>query len=106
MRRKNEKKLRGRLQFAAVLRERQSSQYAAYLAPDLRATASNLSAVVNGVATILLFVLVDPWLAVLTGDVVEGRASDAQFRWSVVAPNGCLKFRIRDYDCVCVSGRK
>jgi hypothetical protein len=61
-----------------------ASLYAAYLAPDLRATASNLSAVVNGVATILLFVLVDPWLAVLTDDVVEGRASDAQFRRSVV----------------------
>ena len=58
--------------------------YAAYLAPDLRATASNLSAVVNGVATILLFVLVDPWLAVLTDDVVEGRASEARFRRSVV----------------------
>jgi len=61
-----------------------ASLYAAYLAPDLRATASNLSAIVNGVATILLFVLVDPWLAVLTDDVVEGRASDAQFRRSVV----------------------
>jgi Alternate to MurJ len=58
--------------------------YAAYLAPDLRATASNLSAVVNGVATILLFVLVDPWLAVHTDDVIEGRASDGQFRRSVV----------------------
>src|SRR5262245_32557060 len=61
-----------------------ASIYAAYLAPDLRATASNLSAVVNGVATILLFALVDPWLAVLTDDVVEGRASDAKFRRSVV----------------------
>jgi hypothetical protein len=61
-----------------------ASLYAAYLAPDLRATASNLSAVVNGVATILLFVLVDPWLAVLTDDVVEGWASDAQFRRSVI----------------------
>jgi hypothetical protein len=61
-----------------------ASLYAAYLAPDLRATASNLSAIVNGLATILLFVLVDPWLAVLTDDVVEGRAGDAQFRRSVV----------------------
>jgi hypothetical protein len=61
-----------------------ASLYAAYLAPDLRATASNLSAIVNGAATILLFVLVDPWLAVITDDVVEGRASDAQFRRSVV----------------------
>jgi Alternate to MurJ len=62
-----------------------ASLYAAYLAPDLRATASNLSAVVNGVATILLFVLVDPWLAVHTDDVMEGRASDGQFRRSVAS---------------------
>jgi Amj-like protein len=61
-----------------------ASLYAAYLAPDLRATASNLSAVVNGVATILLFVLVDPWLAVHTDDVMEGRVSNGQFRRSVV----------------------
>lgn len=61
-----------------------AATYAAYLAPDLRSTAGSLSAVVNGVATILLFLLVDPWLAVLTDDVVEGRASDAQFRRSVV----------------------
>jgi Alternate to MurJ len=62
-----------------------ASLYAAYLAPDLRATASNLSAIVNGAATILLFVLVDPWLAVHTDDVMEGRASDGQFRRSVVS---------------------
>jgi hypothetical protein len=62
-----------------------ASLYAAYLVPDLRATASNLSAVVNGVATILLFVLVDPWLAVHTDDVIEGRESDGQFRRSVVS---------------------
>jgi Alternate to MurJ len=62
-----------------------ASLYAAYLAPDLRATASNLSAIVNGAATILLFVLVDPWLAMHTDDVLEGRASDSQFRRSVVS---------------------
>jgi Alternate to MurJ len=61
-----------------------ASMYAAYLAPELRATTSNLSAVVNGTATILLFILVDPWLAVHTDDVIEGRVSDAQFRRSVV----------------------
>src|SRR5262249_33455251 len=61
-----------------------ASLYAAYLAPDWRPTARNLSAVVHGVATILRFALVDPCLAVLADDVVEGRASDAQCRRSVV----------------------
>ena len=58
--------------------------YAAYLEPALRATASNLSGIVNGLATILLFVIVDPYLSVLTDDVVEGRASEALFRRTVV----------------------
>ncbi len=35
-------------------------------------------------ATILLFVIVDPYLSVLTDDVVEGRASEAFFRRTVV----------------------
>jgi hypothetical protein len=60
-----------------------ASMYAAYLNPNLRATTSNLSAVVNGLATILLFTIVDPWLSVVTDDVVQGRTSEAYFRSSV-----------------------
>jgi hypothetical protein len=58
--------------------------YAGYLNPDLRLTASNLSAVVNGVATILMFIFIDPYLSVLTDDVVEGKMSDSAFRAVVV----------------------
>jgi hypothetical protein len=58
--------------------------YAGYLAPDLRATASNLSGVVNGAATILLFAVVDPSLAVLTDDVAGGQSSETAFRRAVV----------------------
>jgi hypothetical protein len=58
--------------------------YAGYLAPDLRATASNLSGVVNGLATILLFAVVDPYLAVLTDDVVSGATPEPYFRRAVV----------------------
>ena len=58
--------------------------YAGYLAPDFRATASNLSGVINGGATILLFVVVDPFLAMLTDDVVSGRSGEAAFRRAVV----------------------
>lgn len=39
---------------------------------------------VNGAATILLFVFIDPHLSVMTDDVVEGRTSEASFRRAVV----------------------
>jgi hypothetical protein len=58
--------------------------YAGYLAPEYRATASNLSGVINGVATILLFAIVDPFLAMLTDDVVGGRSTEPMFRQAVV----------------------
>lgn len=61
-----------------------ASLYAGYLSPDFRVTASQLSAVVNGFATILLFALIDPQLSVMTDDVVEGRLGAAQFRSAIV----------------------
>jgi hypothetical protein len=61
-----------------------ASLYAGYLNPDLRTTSSNLSSIINGVATILMFGFIDPYLSVLTDDVVEGRISDGYFRRSVV----------------------
>jgi len=62
--------------------------YAGYLAPEFRSTASNLSGVINGVATILLFVVVDPFLAMLTDDVVGGRSTEPAFRQAVVGMLG------------------
>ena len=61
-----------------------ASLYAGALNPAYRVTASTLSSVVNGVATILLFVFIDPHLSVMTDDVVEGRTSEATFRRAVV----------------------
>jgi hypothetical protein len=61
-----------------------ASLYAGYLNPDLRVTASTLSSVVNGAATIMLFVFVDPHMSVMTDDVVEGRTPEAQFRRAIV----------------------
>ncbi len=58
--------------------------YAGYLEPSLRATSSNLSGVINGLATILLFVVVDPHLSMLTDDVAEGRVSEGHFRRTIV----------------------
>ena len=61
-----------------------ASLYAGALNPAYRVTASTLSSVVNGFATILLFVFIDPHLSVMTDDVVEGRTSEAAFRRAVV----------------------
>ena len=58
--------------------------YAAYLNPQLRVTSCMLSSVVNGVATILMFVIIDPQLSVMTDDVVEGRLSEPHFRRAIV----------------------
>lgn len=57
-----------------------ASLYAGYLNPQFRVTASQLSAVVNGFATILLFALIDPQLSIMTDDVVEGKIDESVFR--------------------------
>ncbi len=61
-----------------------ASLYAGALNPAYRVTASTLSSVINGFATILLFVFIDPHLSIMTDDVVEGRTSEASFRRAVV----------------------
>jgi Alternate to MurJ len=58
--------------------------YAGYLSPALRVTSSTLSGVVNGIATILMFVFIDPQMSVLTDDVIEGKTTEPQFRRAVV----------------------
>lgn len=61
-----------------------ASLYAGYLFPEYRVTASQLSAVVNGFATILLFILIDPQLSVMTDDVISGQVSEPMFRRTIV----------------------
>ena len=48
-------------------------------------TCSNLSSVINGVATILMFVFIDPQVSVMTDDVIEGRISDGRFRRAITS---------------------
>ncbi|GAB5461980.1 lipid II flippase Amj family protein [Hoeflea alexandrii] len=66
-----------------------SAIYAGSIDPEFRVTASSLSAVINGVATIMMFVLIDPYLAGLTDDVVEGEISHSHYRrvlvWMVLS---------------------
>ncbi|NML36168.1 DUF2837 family protein [Chitinophaga sp. G-6-1-13] len=54
--------------------------YAAYLNPSYRTTASNLSGVINGAATLLMVLFIDPHSSVLTDDVVLGKVSVSYFR--------------------------
>lgn len=61
-----------------------SALYAAYLRPDLRVTSSELSAIINGAATILMFVFIDPYLSMLTDEVVEGKVTEPYFRRSIL----------------------
>lgn len=61
-----------------------SALYAGYLNPELRVTASQLSAVINGGATILMFVFIDPYLSMLTDEAAEGKVGEPYFRRTVV----------------------
>lgn len=60
-----------------------SSLYAGFITPELRTTASSLSAIVNGFATILMFVIIDPYLSILTDEVVEGKYAESEFRRTI-----------------------
>jgi hypothetical protein len=66
-----------------------ASIYAGVLDPEFRVTASSLSAVINGFATIMMFILIDPYLAGLTDDVARGEASEQYYRkfvtWMVLS---------------------
>jgi hypothetical protein len=61
-----------------------SSLYAGYINPDLRTTSSTLSSVINGFATILMFVFIDPYLSIMTDEVVLGKCKESVFRRYIV----------------------
>jgi hypothetical protein len=61
-----------------------SSLYAGYFNPEFRTTASSLSAIINGFSTILMFVFIDPFLSVMTDDVVLGKTRESLFRKYIV----------------------
>ncbi|MBU3159467.1 lipid II flippase Amj family protein [Clostridium frigoris] len=56
-----------------------ASLYAGCLNPELRTTCSTLSAVINGGATILMVIFIDPFISILTDDVINGECSQVQF---------------------------
>lgn len=62
-----------------------ASLYAGCLNPELRTTCSTLSAVITGVSTILMVIFIDPYISMLTDDVIKGECSQLQF-------NRCITF--------------
>ncbi|OLL27307.1 hypothetical protein BTH42_33495 [Burkholderia sp. SRS-W-2-2016] len=60
-----------------------ASLYAGFLKPELRVTCANLSSVINGFATIVLTVIIDPQISVMTDDVIEGRVTESRFRRAI-----------------------
>lgn len=61
-----------------------ASLYAGCLNPELRTTCSTLSSVVNGLATILMFVFIDPYISMLTDDVIRGECTELQFNRCII----------------------
>jgi hypothetical protein len=61
-----------------------ASLYAGVLDPSVRVTSSTLSAIINGGATVLMAIFIDPHMSGMTDDVIEGRVSESQFRRAVV----------------------
>ncbi|MBU3181939.1 lipid II flippase Amj family protein [Clostridium psychrophilum] len=56
-----------------------ASLYAGCLNPQLRTTCSTLSAVITGVATIIMVIFTDPFISILTDDVINGECTQLQF---------------------------
>lgn len=61
-----------------------ASLYAACLNPGIRATCITLSAIINGGATILLFIFIDPYMSILTDDVIKGECTELMFNRTVI----------------------
>lgn len=58
--------------------------YAGCLQPELRVTASSLSAVINSGATIMMVILIDPHLSGLQDDALEGQIAHMAYRNTVL----------------------
>mgnify|MGYP001587545499 FL=1 len=61
-----------------------ASLYAGCLNPELRSTCSTLSAVITGMATILMVIFIDPYISILTDDVIKGECSQLQFNRCII----------------------
>jgi len=58
--------------------------YAGVLDPGVRVTSSTLSSIINGGATVMMAVFIDPHMSGMTDDVIEEKIEESQFRRAVV----------------------
>jgi len=58
--------------------------YAGFLDPSVRVTSSTLSSIINGGATVMMAIFIDPHMSGMTDDVIEGKTSESQFRKAIV----------------------
>ena len=58
--------------------------YAGVLDPGVRVTSRTLSSIINGGATVMMAVFIDPHMSGMTDDVIEGKIEESQFRRAVV----------------------
>lgn len=62
--------------------------YAGSIEPELRATCITLASVINGLATVLMSLIIDPQLSIMTDDVIEGKCNEEDFRVCVIGMVG------------------
>lgn len=72
------------LAFSALTVGSLASLYAGCLNPALRTTCSSLSSVITGVATLLMVIFVDPYVSILTDDVIKGKCTEIQFNKCII----------------------
>ncbi|MFV0341997.1 MAG: lipid II flippase family protein [Anaerocolumna sp.] len=61
------------------------------MAPDLRTIRITLSSIINGLATVLMSIFIDPQLSIMTDEVIEDKCSEEDFRACMVC---CLTVRM------------
>ncbi|MDP4144960.1 MAG: lipid II flippase Amj family protein [Bacillota bacterium] len=61
-----------------------ASLYAGCINPELRTTCSTLASVINGFSTILMFIFIDPFISMLTDDVIKGKCTELQFNRCII----------------------
>lgn len=67
------------LAFSALTVGSLASLYAGCLNPTFRTTSSNLASVITGFSTLLMVIFVDPYVSMLTDDVIKGECTEFQF---------------------------
>jgi hypothetical protein len=57
--------------------------YAGCVNPDYRSTCTTLSSFITGIATVFMYIFVDPYISMLADDVIQGKCSLLQYKRSI-----------------------